>query len=186
LAYWKAHRPHEFWAAAINHCHSEYRKWVHYREARCSGLLLSRSPPPYKVGVRQGLPILLSSSGEQSVLKEPSSLQEYKSLGYWTSEAFFPTCGLWYSSQQRLDTKRKCKFRGLIATGRTVTRDWGTCTLICLGVSNRSYVDLVIPKVQRSDLFRWAVLEGSGIMTKQDTIEVESIHGVSIAKCVED
>ena len=182
LGYWKAHRPHEFWASALNHCHSEYRKWVHYREARCSGLLLSRSPPPYKVGVRQGQAALISSAGEQMYLQDPTPVEEVKQYGYWTSEEFFPTCGLWMDGQQRLDKKQTCRFRGLIATCRTISREWGKCTLICLGIGNRKYIDLVIPKHHRSELFRWYILEGSGILTRTDTIEVTSIHGVSLTK----
>jgi DNA polymerase III alpha subunit len=182
LAYWKAHRPHEFWAAALNHCHSEYRKWVHYREARCSGLLLSRSPPPYRVGTRQGQAALISSAGEQSLLTQIPAAKELRELGYWTVEEFLPSCGLWMDTQQRLDGKKSCRFRGLIATGRTVTREWGSCTLICLGIANREYIDLVIPDSKRSDLLRWAVLEGVGILTKPGVVEVAKVHGVSLTK----
>lgn len=180
LAYWKAHRTHEFWAAALNHCHSEYRKWVHYREARCSGLLLSLSPPPYRLGERGGQPALLSSKGEQQILAPLTAVQEYRHLGYWSSETFFPGCGLWKQAQQRLDGKQEFRFRGLIATCRTIKRDWGKCTLICLGVANRHYIDLVIPENHRSDLFRWAQLEGEGVQTKEDTFEVTKIKGISL------
>ncbi len=176
LAYWKAHRPHEFWASALNHCHSEYRKWVHYREARCSGLELSSGPPPYRVvGTK-----LVSQEGQQTLLAPLTPIQEFRKFGYWMSEDFLPTCGVWPERQQRIDGKRSVRFRGLIATCRTIHREWGNCTLICLGVANREYIDLVIPKNHRSDLFRWAVLEGVGIQTKEATIEVESIHGVSL------
>lgn len=181
LAYWKAHRTHEFWTAALNHCHSEYRKWVHYREARCSGLILSRSPPPYTLGSRNGQAILLSKKGEQLLLTPQSPAKEFSDLGYWTSEEFLPTCGFWIDSQQRLDGKQTARFRGLIATCRTVSRDWGDCTLICLGVGNRHYIDLVLPEQSRADLFRWAVLEGSGIVTKRETVEVQKIRGISVS-----
>jgi DNA polymerase III alpha subunit len=192
LAYWKAHRTHEFWAAALTHCHSEFRKWVHYREARCSGLLLTTSPPPYKVGVRDGEAALVSSHGQQQLLKPLNSVEEFRQFGFWTQESFLPTCGMWMKSQQpmavsplagqRLDGKKECSFRGLIATCRTINRDWGKCTMICLGVENRRYIDLIIPEKHRSDLFRWAVLEGEGILTKEDTVEVTKIHGLSLQR----
>lgn len=182
LGYWKAHRPHEFWAAALNHCHSEYRKWVHYREARCSGLALSYSPPPYKVGTRNDKPALISAAGEQMILFPLSPLKEFREYGYWTSEEFLPCCGLVMDSQRRLDGKKKCKFRGLIASGRTITRDFGQCTMICLGVENRRYIDLIISGKHRGDLFRWAILEGEGILTKEDTVQVEKIHGLALQK----
>ncbi len=184
LAYWKSHRPHEFWCAAINHCHSEYRKWVHYREARCSGLLLSREPPPYKVGSREGSPALISlESTEQTLLKERPPLEqmlyELKELGYWTSEEFLPTCGLWKESQQRLDGQQLVRFRGLVATGRVVHRNGNTCTLLCIGVDNREFIDCVIPKKQRHDLFQWRLVEGTGLL-KSSGIECSSIRGVSL------
>lgn len=183
LAYWKAHRPHPFWAAALNHCQSEYRKWIHYREARCSGLLLSREPPPYHVGVRGGKPALIAKTMEQPLLHPLPPLQEYKQLGYWTSEEFLPNCGLWKDPQRRLDGKIPVTFRGLIACGRTISRDSGKCTLICLGIENREYIDLVLPDVSRGDLFRYAVLEGSGFLQERSTgqsVEVSKIHGVSL------
>ncbi len=185
LGYWKAHRPREFWAAALNHCHSEYRKWVHYREAHCSGLTLSRSPPPYKVGIRQGGPALISAHGEQTFLSPPPPIKEYREYGYWTSNEFLPLCGVWQDTQTRLDSRKAFHFRGLIASCRAIKRDWGTCTLICLGVENRKYIDLVIPGNHRTDLFKWAVLEGHGLLTKPDTYEVTKIHGVSLKKLIQ-
>ncbi len=182
LAYWKAYRPHEFWTSALNHCNSEFRKWVHFREARCSGLHLSRSKGPYTLGTRNGQPVLVSNEGEQLLLAEPNPVAEYKELGYWTGEKFLPGCGLWQESQQRLDGKKMYKFRGLIATGRTVSRDKRVCTLICIGVDNQKYIDLVIPEEKRSDLFRWAIIEGYGIMTKTDTLEITKINGISLKK----
>lgn len=182
LAYWKVYRPHEFWAAALNHCNTDYRKWVHFREARCSGLQLSRSPSPYRIGLINGQSKLISTKGEQLLLAEPNSVNEYKEFGYWTSKDFIKGCGLWPEAQQRLDGKRTFRFCGLIATGRTVSRNDTVCTLICIGVDNERYIDLVIPDKKRSDLLRWAVLEGYGIMTRLDTIEVTKISGIALNK----
>ena len=181
LGYWKAHRPHEFWCSALNHCNSEYRRWVHYREARCSGLQLSRESPPYSVGIRDGKPALKSiKTQEQQLLKQPSPTEDFKTLGYWITEEFLPTCGLTYDSQLRLDGRRTVKFRGIIASGRQITRDYGICTLICLGVGNREYLDIVIPNQKRGDLFGWAALEGRGIQTKPGTVEATKVSVVSI------
>ena len=184
LGYWKAHRPHAFWAAALNHCHSEYRKWVHYREARCAGLLLSREPPPYRVGVRGGQPALIAKTMEQPLLHPLQPVEEYKQLGYWTAEEFLPGCGLWKDAQQRLDGKVPVTFRGVIACGRTVSRDSTTCTLICIGVQNREYIDIVIPDVARGDLFRYACLEGAGFLQERVTgqqVEVTKVRGISLS-----
>jgi DNA polymerase III alpha subunit len=75
LAYLKVRYPHEFWVSTLNHNHSDYRRWVHMREARCSGLLLSRGRAPYKLGVRRGLPALVPvDGGEQMILSSDDSL----------------------------------------------------------------------------------------------------------------
>jgi hypothetical protein len=66
LAYEKAHNPHRFWMGALNHCHSEYRKWVQYREAKCSGLQVPREPPPYKLGTRQGNLLFLQKNPKEN------------------------------------------------------------------------------------------------------------------------
>ena len=179
LGYWKAHLPHEFWCSTLNHCNSEYRRWVHYREACCSGLLLSRGPPPYHLGSRVGKSALFSKD-EQTLLKEPTVIEDFKERGYWLTEEFLPSCGLWYEPQLRLDGKRTVQFRGLIASGRQISRDYGVATLICLGIGNREYLDLVIPDQKRGDLFAWAVLEGKGIQVKPGTIQVTKINGLAI------
>jgi error-prone DNA polymerase len=180
LGYWKAHRTHEFWCSALNHCNSEYRRWVHYREARCSGLLLSRGLPPYHLGLRASKPALLPLVQEQSLLKEPTAIEDFKERGYWLTEEFLPSCGLWYEPQLRLDGKRTVRFRGIIASGRQISRDYGIATLICLGIGNREYLDLVIPDQKRGDLFAWATLEGKGIQVKPGTVQVTKISGLAI------
>lgn len=181
LGYWKAHRPHEFWCSALNHCNSEYRKWVHYREARCAGLLLPRAPPPYRLGHRGNAAALLPvTTQEQTLLKQPTAAEEFKELGYWTGADFLSRCGLILDTQLRLDGKRTCSFRGIIACGRQISRDYGVATLICIGVGNHEYLDLVIPNQKRGDLLGWAALEGKGIQTKPGTVEVTKITGVAI------
>lgn len=202
LAYEKAHNPHRFWCAALNHCHSEFRKWVHYREARCSGLLLTRQKPPYKVGLRNGQPALraVQGDGEQRLLsdmfqmnavsEQQQAIADMKRLGYWLSEGFLPSCGVWPKSQQTLlhwfGTSQQqhqvtATFRGVIATGRILRRD-GLVTLLTIGVENGRYIDLVLPDVARDDLFKWGVVEGVGqyeLKGKVESILVERIKGVS-------
>jgi len=194
LAYWKAHHPHAFWCATLNHCHSEYRKWVHYREAKGSGLLLSRNDGPYTLGVRRGKPALCSNSPEQLLLTDEETpqqaIRDMKELGYWLTDAFLPGCGLWKDSQTRLDGITTVRFRGLIATGRVVHRARGTCTLVCLGIANGEYIDLVLPDETRHDLFRYCCLEGRGTLRdgKQwllTSVTVTSIKGISLKSLLE-
>jgi len=116
---------------------------------------------------------------------------DMRDLGYWTSDAFLPGCGLWPESQQPLErwfgsTKEqqqtKIRFRGLIATGRVLHRD-GLATLLTIGVGNSQFVDLVYPDVDYSCLFSYVAVEGKGMYEKRggiETIHVDSIHGVSL------
>ena len=201
LAYEKTHNPHRFWMAALNHCHSDYRKWVHYREARLSGLQLSRELPPYKIGLKQGKPSLLSrnSQGEQLRLtqmfqKEDSSSQDFHDMreyGYWLSENFLEGCGLWPESQQTLErwfgtTKEQkqihVRFCGIIATGRVLRRD-GLATLLTIGVGNSHYIDLVYEDMDAGTLLSSIAVEGKGLYEKKggiETILLQSIHGLSL------
>ncbi len=202
LAYEKAHNPHRFWMAALNHCQSEYRKWVHYREARCSGLQLTRDPPPYKLIKREGRPALTSikSQGQQLLLTQMFKTQrstfqqdcdDMREYGYWLSEDFLPNCGVWPEQQQTLERwfgsdkeKRqvRVKFRGLIATSRILRRD-GLVTLFTLGVENLRYIDCIWQHVDRSELFSYTAIEGKGLYEKNgltETIQVESAKGISL------
>jgi hypothetical protein len=49
LAYQKVHNPHLFWLAALNNCHSSYRRWVHFREAARAGLEITYGRGPWKL-----------------------------------------------------------------------------------------------------------------------------------------
>lgn len=203
LAYEKVHNPHRFWMSTLNHCHSEYRKWVHYREAKCSGLTLTREKGPYTLGTKKGHPALLAqkSQGEQktlfdmlgntSVSEAKRDIKDMKEIGYWISDSFLPNCGLWFESQQTIEhwfgsrqqqEQKKVRFRGLIATGRVLHRD-GLATLLTIGIENKRYIDLVYADHDRGDLLGWTVVEGKGIYEKRgiiETIQVESIRGVSL------
>jgi DNA polymerase III alpha subunit len=201
LAYEKTHNPHRFWMATLNHCHSEFRKWVHYREAKLSGLHLTRDPPPYRLGLKQGKPCLASvnSQGEQLRLtqmfqKEDSVQQDFNDMrdyGYWLSNDFLPQCGVWPESQQTLErwfgtTKEQkqvtVRFRGLIATGRVLRKD-GLVTLLTIGVANSQYIDVVYTDVDAASLLSYTAVEGKGLYEKKgglETIVVESIHGISL------
>ena len=189
LAYWKAHHPHAFWCATLNHSKSEYRKWVHYREAHLTGLQLSREPPPYRVAQRGGKPSLVSISREEQTflidVETPShAVEDMRKYGYWLTDDFLPSCGVWTDNQMRLDKKKSVRFRGLIASGRAVQRDGNMYTLLCVGVANGVFYDLVISNDSRNDLFRWTIVEGKGFLreSQDNTIDVQSIHGVSLKK----
>jgi len=214
LAYEYIHHTHAFWVATLNHCHSEYRTWVHWREALLSGLMLTRGPPPYTLSkTTTGAPVIKSSKLEQTLLipdEHPSQiLLDYKARGYWCAQEFIPGCYLRVSpvKQRTLMSKKQTlamakpeycvEFCGLIAMGRVVHRDTegeesdgngkSTLTMICIGVENGSYIDL-IAHGDRGSLLGYVAVAGTAI-TKQaeltESLEVKSIRGVSLRMLME-
>ncbi len=75
LAYQKHYNPIAFWEAALKHCHSSYRTWVHYREAK-------------KVGV--DLKKFAKNKFKNQVIRKFSKIEEYFMMGYWQDEGFLP------------------------------------------------------------------------------------------------
>ena len=208
LAYEKVHSPHTFWVATLNHCNSEYRKWVHWREARTAGLCLSRGAPPYKLLQTKQGPKIVSTKGEQLVLlgeNDPAQqLRDMKERGYWISEAFFPGCYRRVETVQQRTLKvqknaligtekseYKVFFRGLIATGRIVRSETDgeeslshshTVTFLCIGYENGKFMDLVIHGAKGA-LLGYAAVEGYGITSRpntDDSLEVKTIKGTSL------
>jgi DNA polymerase III alpha subunit len=184
LAYLKVRWPHEFWISTLNHNHSDYKRWVHMREARCSGLLLSRGKAPYKLGLRCGLPAIVPcSGGEQMILGSDDSLAQIEkdmyNLGYWCSEKFFPGCELNLYREEG-DEHISATFSGIVATGRMTHG----LTLLCIGVDNGRYIDLVVDNCDPS-LFIGGV-EGTGIYknTNSETITVEDIRPISYSSMI--
>ena len=178
LAHEKVYNTHQFWVSTLNHCHSTYRKWVHYREARCSGLELTYGPPPYVLKIKNGTPKLVSQKKEliQTFLVEPvkDDLSDFRKYGYWLSKSFFPTC---YMKRNVLEIK----FRGLIAIGRVLYKN--EVTFITVGYDNQKYLELVIPNKKRTDLLYYSLLEGSGTLQRDGVIEtvlIKEIRGVSL------
>ena len=130
LAYLKVHHPREFWLAALNHCNSSYRRWVHFREARCAGVKIAFGRAPWKVVDEQtwrleGKPIYnrrpknsinTNGNGEVGELKIGQKLrlkrridksermvEDFKKYGYWLESEFLP--GM-YQRRERLSRRK--------------------------------------------------------------------------------
>jgi error-prone DNA polymerase len=207
LAYEKAHNPHAFWVAALNHCHSDYRRWVHWREARTAGLKLTRGLPPYRLGTtRDGVPAILPAKGEQLVLiKDSTPSQIYEDMrtrGYWNCAEFYPGCykQVRPAPQRRLRKKKDgvlgleekeylVEFTGLIACGRVVYSevDGEECaqsnvTFLCVGYDNGKYLDLIV-NGKKGWLLGFSAVSGTARTKnpdRDDGLEVVSIKGVSL------
>lgn len=179
LAYFKARWPHEFWVSTLNHCNSDYAKWVHYRGARCAGLLLSRAGGPYKLGTRGGKKALVPlKGGEQMLLfnedTDKQMVSEMSSMGYWCSARFFPGCEIKVYKEKPDDKDILAAFSGIVATGRISHG----ITMVCIGVDNERFIDLVVQGVS-PELLSGAV-EGMGIYVSG---ACETIHVENIRKC---
>jgi DNA polymerase III alpha subunit len=208
LAYEKAHNPHAFWVAALNHCHSDFRKWVHWREARAAGLRLTRGQPPYRLGTtRTGEAAILPNRGEQLILiKDSSPAQIYEDMltrGYWNCEEFFPGCykHVRPAPQRRLTRKKAdatlgleekeylVEFTGLIACGRVVHSEvdgeestQSNATFLCVGYDNGKYMDLIVHG-KKGWLLGYAAVTGVAKTRhpdRDDGLEVQSIKGVGL------
>jgi error-prone DNA polymerase len=189
LAYWKANEPHNFWVATLNHCSSEFRPWVHKREAKCSGLLLTRSLPPYRLGTINNRPAVISiDSGIQTVLlsdNDPKQIiSDMKAYHTWFGERFLDNCHI-TKHQKTLDDKIVASFTGIIAVGRVVRTDPAhPVTLITIGVENRRYIDLIV-KGDNKYLLGHTGVSGQGLYKKkgfEESIEVTKIKGESLSR----
>jgi len=154
LAYCKAHFPKEFWKSTLKHCHSSYRKWVHYNEAKTAGVKLKN--PKKEI---------------------TDTNKQYLTFGYWLSPNFIDNCYLNIIEQDTpgLPNEYYVKFRGLIATGRTNksnTYNYGNkgCTFITLGYDNGKFVDITIDKIVY--FYPYHILEGEGILSSYNNQKV--------------
>jgi hypothetical protein len=206
LAYEKAHNPHKFWVAALNHCNSDYRRWVHWREARTSGLLLSRGQAPYRLSKnKSGQPMMISAKGEQLVLcRDDDPMQIYldmKQRGYWLNAAFYPGCykEVVAAPQRKLKKVKntlvgtdrpeyEVSFRGLIATGRIVRCETDgeeassvaashCITFLCIGYDNGKFMDLIIHGA-KGFLLGCAAVEGKAKTLRPDTDEALEVVSI--------
>jgi len=136
LAYQKAHNPMHFWLAALNNCNSSFRKWVHFREAKKSGIQLTLGRRPWFLKNNK----LMCKDVQLKLVEDP--IRDYWQFGYWTTEDFLPGMyAEYYTGIPELPKPRKKKdgtqfipepitepvsmvrFRGLVATGRPFSAD---------------------------------------------------------------
>lgn len=174
LAYQKVHQPVDFWLATLNHCHSSYRKWVHYNEAKTAGIRLCLAKPPYKlvkskskyyshklvsldnnssnkitkqIKVKRNVKKIIKNKTVNDCLKM-EILQQLKLFGYWTSHKFLPNMYLTLDSSENNQKGLGVKFRGVIACGRYFNRRINgkqvRKTFITIGYDNGRFVDTTI------------------------------------------
>ena len=177
LAYNKVYNPAEFWVSTLNNCHSMYRSWVHFREAKIDGkvnLELGHFPFVLDVDTNTIRPV---NKVKEKNLCQKEQLNKY---GYWISDEFYEGC-----SVQVLDKEKSLvKFTGLLACGRWC-RKWikgkyKFYTYLTIGYKNGFYIDLKIDD-------KWISTKNANIIEGTGTfIEVDKSakYGyISVEKC---
>ena len=130
LAYQKANNPKQFWVSTINNCHSMYKRWVHYSEAKAAGLKVVIGSPPWKLKGD------MMCNGPYQMTLLNSDKNDFYKYGYWIGKKFLPEMyckkkeGLYY-------------FNGIIATYRKYKRKQRQCTYVTIGYDNGKYLDLI-------------------------------------------
>jgi DNA polymerase III alpha subunit len=179
LAYNKVYHPEEFWLATLNNCHSSYRKWVHFNEAKKAGIELCLGKKPFKLskGVNKTKLVCLNQKYVDKDLSEhinsPSPTQ-YLIWGYWIGEEFLPDMYLnVIESDVPLESNQDMvEFRGLIATGRICYdskykyHQKEGLTFITVGYANGKFIDITINKPVNYHPFD--VVKGIGIISSYD------------------
>lgn len=161
LAYLKYHFPREFWKATLNHCHSSFRSWVHYREAAIH-LELTHMNKPYRIS-KEGNKLLPLDGATQLRLYSKRDEDFYK-LGYWCGQEFMP--GMYFIINV-VKEKKIVSFRGMVATyrpyyDRSSLSKFRKITFITLGYDNGKYIDIVVDGYY--PLSKFPIVKGHGEM----------------------
>ncbi len=203
LAYHRYYNPKEFWEATLKHCHSSYRTWVHYREAKKAGVDLRK---------------FSKQKHKNQLLKSFSKIDQYFMMGYWEDEGFLP--GMYYKNlglrdvieyvkedkeeeeeggEEKEKEKRKkrvkkltyVEFRGIIVTykifqadryikkrtGDSEEKKQKFITFVTLGYDDAKYIDIVLYGMYK--LSKVHCLSGEGYVEDENTcpwVRVKKIH----------
>lgn len=179
LAYNKVYNKEQFWLATLNNCHSSYRKWVHFNEAKSAGikLCLGKKPFTLRTGLDDSELICINEKYINKNLTDhynsPSPTQ-YINWGYWTNQEFLPNMylNILESDDPLEENQYLVEFRGLIATGRICHsskykyhKNEGL-TFLTIGYDNGKFIDISINKPVNYHLFD--VIRGTGIISSYD------------------
>lgn len=131
LAWCKVQHPGDFWKAALNHCHSSYKKWVHLWEAWKEGI------DPFSSELQRNN-VSVYAISRQKTNSQQSVLCQLKNTWYWdVRKGFIPNC----YCINRSDGSRS--FRGVIASHRRLSKK---NVALCVGFGN-GYVDVLCKNV---------------------------------------
>ena len=159
LAYMKAHNPIEFWKATLNNCQSSYKKWVHYYEAKLSGV-------DYTKSLLKKDDVSIYASNRRNKINDLSIQQQLQKYGYWImkNNDFFPGC---YLHSKENGTFR---FNGIIASLRMIKKNKNKRLMLFIGVDKKKYIQVNVENIKYFDNKKIGI-EGIGKMiTDEDKI----------------
>lgn len=132
LGYMKVYRPAEFWAAALKHCHSSYRRWVLMYEAYLAGVDLNKIYPKMSIYADRRRRNAVPGAKE-------SAENSLRRIGYWNfDDGFVPDCYYHYVAKE-------CRYRGIIASCRYLSYDEemkSAVLFIC--VTPRTFIEIIV------------------------------------------
>jgi len=190
LAYNKVYNKEQFWLATLNNCHSSYRKWVHFNEAKSAGIKLCLGKKPFilRTGLYDSELICVNEKYMNKDLTEhinsPSPTQ-YLNWGYWITCEFLPNMylNILESDDPLEENQYLVEFRGLIATGRICHsskykyhKNEGL-TFLTIGYDNGKFIDISINKPVNYHPFD--VIRGTGIMSSYDGNKIRFNHNTN-------
>jgi hypothetical protein len=173
LAYCKVYFPKLFWLSTLNHCHSSYRKWVHFNEAKSSGIELCFGKKPFELSNDK----LIASQKIANKIENP--IEQFKFYGYWITPDFLPNMYLEIIDDDipLPEEQYYVKFRGIIAIGRINNKNKynynnldESVTFVTLGYDNEKYIDITIPK--SIPFYYYDIIEGEGLLTSYSNKKV--------------
>ncbi len=135
LAYFKYHKPQDFWRAVLKHSEGSYKKWVHLYEAQIVGLdTTSKGDSKKEISI-------YANNRKNKIYELQTPLDQLKKYGYWTfvGDLFFPGCYC-FEAEPNL-----WKINGIIASIKLVKR--GNQKSVCimfLGVGRKRYLEVIV------------------------------------------
>jgi len=181
LAYQRYHNPRKFWESTLRHCHSSYRTWVHYREAKKAGVDIQ------KYGKKKRT---------NQYIQGFTNIEEFFRIGYWTGNDFLPNMYMRNLGLRDIVEKveeedgkkvKKTKklpyieFRGIIATYKIYQTDKKMkkreqdpeckkqkhITFVTLGYEDGKYIDIVLWGMYK--LSKIHCIYGEGFLEDENT-----------------
>jgi len=154
LAELKYYHPQKFWETTLKHCHSSYRKWVHYYEARLHNVIIQTQS--------------IYAQNRKNTMDQYSLYDQLRKYGFWKMDTkdFFPDCYFRIHDQN-------CYFRGIIASLRTIMLKEYKKIIMFLGVAPRVYIELEWNAPHQLSFAHMIGIQGIGVLKDSRLLQVD-------------